>query len=132
MCAATRLSLMSAVCVPVKSILKIVAVKLSAVCAVFRTKSAVPNEAGRGAPPTIVGTTGGFSAELLRSAWRKISARALDRVRAKTRAPRTRAQDWNMCFLPIRNQRPATRALHKPSGRPALLEMPYLLHHTDL
>ena len=38
-----------------KSILKIVAVKLSAVWAVLRMKSAVPNEAGRGAPMAVVG-----------------------------------------------------------------------------
>src|SRR3982751_5542788 len=76
MCAFRRLSLVSAVCVPVKSILKMVAVNVMAVIAVFNTKSAVPNEAGRGAPVVVVGTVGGFSAALLRSACKIVSARA--------------------------------------------------------
>src|SRR6185436_18740038 len=59
--AATRLSLISAVCVPVKSILNIVAVNVIAVCASFSTNNAVPNDAGLGAPPTSVGTVGGVS-----------------------------------------------------------------------
>jgi hypothetical protein len=67
---------------------------------VFRRKSAVPNEAGRGAPIAVVGTTGGFSAELLRSAWRKVSARALalDKVRAKKSTPAIPIKKRNMFF----------------------------------
>ena len=56
------LSFVSAVCVPVKSILKIVAVNVIDVIASLMTKIAVPNDAGRGAPVVSVGTVGGFSA----------------------------------------------------------------------
>src|SRR3954470_11472861 len=76
MCALRRLSFVSAVCVPVKSMLKMVAVNVIAVIAVFSTKSAVPNEAGRGAPVIVVGTVGGTSAASLRLACKIVSARA--------------------------------------------------------
>ena len=47
MWALPRLSLMSAVCVPVTSILKIVAVNVMNVAALSMKKLAVPNDAGR-------------------------------------------------------------------------------------
>ena len=55
MWAATRLSLTSAVCVPVTSMLKIVAVNVMNVIASSMKKLAVPNDAGRGAPAAVVG-----------------------------------------------------------------------------
>jgi len=44
------------------------------VIASFRTNVAVPNDAGLGAPPTNVGTVGGFSWEFVRFAKRKVAA----------------------------------------------------------
>src|SRR5262245_19793677 len=54
-CAATRLSKVSAVCDPVTSILKIVAVNDIAVRASFNMNVATPKDAGRGAPVEVVG-----------------------------------------------------------------------------
>src|SRR5437868_8281390 len=65
MWAATRLSLASADCAPVKSMLLIVAVKVICVCPAFMLKVAVPKDAGRRAPPVVVGFVGGFSCELV-------------------------------------------------------------------
>src|SRR5262245_65958321 len=64
MCAAVRLSFASAVCDPVKSILKMGAVKVIEVIALFNVKTAAPNDAGLGSPPLVVGIVGGFSWEL--------------------------------------------------------------------
>src|SRR6476646_4267491 len=66
MCAAARLSLVSADCEPVKSMLVIVAVKVICVWAAFMLKVAVPNDAGLRAPPVVVGLVGGFSCEFVR------------------------------------------------------------------
>ena len=57
MWAATRLSFVSAVCEPVKSMLKIVAVIVSCVMASFRTNVAVPKDTGLGVPSENVGIT---------------------------------------------------------------------------
>src|SRR6187402_2178986 len=71
MWASPRLSLMSfGVCVPVTSMLKIV----------------VPNDAGRGWPPAVVGTVGGFSLALFRVAERKVCAPALPANTERSRA----------------------------------------------
>src|SRR5205814_8696408 len=75
MWAAVRLSLTSAVCVPVTSILKIVAVNVIEVMAVFKRNEAVPNDAGLGAPALVVGTVGGFSCALVRFANNRVSAK---------------------------------------------------------
>src|SRR5678810_403561 len=61
MCALVRLSNVSAVCVPVKSMLKTVAVKVIDVCVALIRNVALPNDAGRGAPAAVVGTVGGVS-----------------------------------------------------------------------
>src|SRR5262245_54488883 len=74
MWAATRLSLVSGVCVPVKSMLKIVAVNIRAVIASFRVKIAVPNDAGLGARVVNVGTVGGFSWPFVRFANKMVAA----------------------------------------------------------
>src|SRR2546426_5997414 len=66
MCAAIRLSLVSAVCVPLTSILLIVAVMLMAVSAALIWNRAVPNERGREPPPAAVGFVGGTSCEFVR------------------------------------------------------------------
>src|SRR5215210_2256071 len=65
MCALVRLSLVSAVCEPVKSMLLTVAVTVSAVCAALNWRRAVPNDAGRAAPVVVVGTAGGASCEFV-------------------------------------------------------------------
>src|SRR5579871_2706513 len=83
MCAATRLSFVSTDCVPVKSILKTVAVNVMEVMASLIRKVAVPNEAGRGAPPTSVGLVGGFSPALVRFAVSKMLACAVPQNKAK-------------------------------------------------
>src|SRR5262249_43176159 len=74
MCAAIRLSFTSAVCEPVTSMLKIVAVNVMAVIASFRVKIAVPNDAGLGAPVVNVGTVGGFSWPFVRFANKMVAA----------------------------------------------------------
>src|SRR5712691_2291646 len=74
MWAATRLSFTSAVCEPVKSMLKIVAVNVMAVIASFRVNVAVPNDAGLGAPVDNVGVVGGFSWPFVRFANKMTSA----------------------------------------------------------
>ena len=61
MCAAIRLSFVSAVCDPVKSMLKMDAAKAIEVIALFNTNKAVPKDAGLGSPPLVVGIVGGFS-----------------------------------------------------------------------
>src|SRR5437763_14481036 len=66
MCAAIRLSLVSLVCVPLTSILLIVAVILMAVSAALIWNRAVPNERGREPPPAAVGVVGGTSCEFVR------------------------------------------------------------------
>src|SRR3954464_12240213 len=100
MCALRRLSLVSAVWVPVKSMLKIVAVNVMAVIAVLSTKSAVPNEAGRGAPVLVVGTVGGFSAALLRLACKIVSARAVVVIASAVAATTSPAKKRFMLSLP--------------------------------
>src|SRR5687768_15573473 len=72
-----KLSLVSAVCVPVKSILNTVAENAMAVMAVFSVKVAVPNDAGLGLPvEVVVGMAGGFSWALVRLAKNRVSASA--------------------------------------------------------
>src|ERR1041384_4642807 len=68
MCALVKLSLVSAVCEPVKSILLIVAENVIVVGAVAESilKVAVPKDAGRRAPPEAVGFVGGTSCEFVR------------------------------------------------------------------
>src|SRR6476620_6240665 len=66
MWAATRLSLVSAVCEPLTSMLEIVAVNVIWVCPAFMLKVAVPKDDGRRAPPVVVGLVGGTSCELVR------------------------------------------------------------------
>src|SRR3954470_6485059 len=66
MCAFVRLSLVSAVCEPVTSMLLMVAVNFIAVCALLNWNLAVPNEAGRAAPVDVVGVVGGTSCPLVR------------------------------------------------------------------
>src|SRR5947209_1779227 len=66
MCAASRSSLVSAVCVLVMSMLLTVAVIVMAVCAALRRNLAVPKEAGRAAPVVVVGVVGGTSCEFVR------------------------------------------------------------------
>src|SRR5438874_138020 len=61
MCAATKSSLVSVVCEPVKSILNTVAVNVIAVIASFNLNVANPNDAGLGAPVDVTGCVGGFS-----------------------------------------------------------------------
>jgi hypothetical protein len=61
MCATVRLSFESGVCDPVKSILKTVAVHDMDVMASLISKVALPNEAGRGSPVEVVGTTSATS-----------------------------------------------------------------------
>src|SRR6266567_2599514 len=73
MCAAMRLSFGSADCVPVMSMPVIVAVKVMAVIALFKSNVANPNEV-LGAPPLVVGVVGGFSAALVSVATRMTSA----------------------------------------------------------
>src|SRR5882724_1679662 len=73
-----KLSFVSGVWVPVTSMLKIVAVKVIDVMASLMKKLAVPNDAGRGAPPDVVGTVGGFSAALDRVAVSRTLACAAD------------------------------------------------------
>src|SRR3954453_2836226 len=68
MWARVRSSFWSGVWSPVKSILKMVALKVMAVIASFSTKLAVPKEAGLGAPVEVVGVVGGTSCELVRVA----------------------------------------------------------------
>src|SRR3954451_12569040 len=69
MCAFNRLSFASSgVCDPVTSMLKMVAVNVMEVMASLMKNVAVPNDAGRAAPPDVVGTVGGFSCELVRLA----------------------------------------------------------------
>jgi hypothetical protein len=53
-----------------------VAENVIAVWAVFNTKVAVPNDAGRGAPVAVVGFVGGFSCEVVKSANNIVSANA--------------------------------------------------------
>src|SRR4029450_5278272 len=60
MCAATRLSFGSAVCVPVKSMPTTAAKNDMAVMAWFNVKTAAPDEI-LAAPVLVVGTVGGFS-----------------------------------------------------------------------
>ena len=52
---------MSAVCDPLKSMLKTVAVHDMDVMASLISKVALPNETGRGSPLEVVGTTGATS-----------------------------------------------------------------------
>src|SRR6187402_349150 len=86
-CALVRLSLMSfGVCVPVTSMLKIVAVNVMNDAALSMKKLAVPNDAGRGWPPAVVGTVGGFSLALFRVAERKVCAPALPASTERSRA----------------------------------------------
>src|SRR6187455_3051413 len=86
MWALPRLSLTSfGVCVPVTSMLKIVAVNVMNVDALSMKKLAVPNDAGRGWPPAVVGTVGGFSLALLRVAERKVCAPAVPASRERSR-----------------------------------------------
>src|SRR5258705_2368684 len=90
MCAAIRLSLTSAVCEPVTSMLKIVAVNVMDVIASLMKKEAVPKDAGRGAPPTSVGFVAGFSCAFVRFATRIVEADTLTataRIAAITKIP---------------------------------------------
>src|SRR4051794_35202767 len=66
MWAFVRLSFVSAVCAPVKSMLLTVAVIVNAVSAPFQTKRAVPYEDGRRKPPVVVGFVAGVSCEFVR------------------------------------------------------------------
>src|SRR5436190_9437674 len=86
MWAATRLSLTSGVCVPLTSMLKIVAVNVMKVDVASMKKLAVPNDAGRGWPPTVVGTVGGFSFASAKVAVRKVCAPALAAAADRNRA----------------------------------------------
>src|SRR5437763_16124222 len=61
MCAAVKLSFVSAVCEPVMSMSLIVAFIVIAVSAPLMPKCAVPNEFGLRAPPVKVGFVGGTS-----------------------------------------------------------------------
>src|SRR6266849_1746016 len=89
MCAATRLSFTSAVCEPVTSILKIVAVNVIEVMASLMKKFAVPKDAGRGAPVVKVGTVGGFSWEFVRLAVRSTPALAVLAATAASETTKT-------------------------------------------
>src|SRR5882672_3225228 len=60
-CAAVRLSLISALCVPVKSMLKIVAEKVIAVFASLIVNVAKPNDSGLKPAVVVVGCVAGFS-----------------------------------------------------------------------
>src|SRR5438270_10966631 len=66
MCAAIRLSFVSAVCEPVMSMLLTVAVNVMAVCALLKRNLAVPKEAGLAPPVEVVGVVGGTSCEFVR------------------------------------------------------------------
>src|SRR5215211_5675533 len=66
MCAFVRLSLVSAVCAPVKSMLLTFPDTDSAVWAGLNTKRAVPYEDGRRKPPVVVGFVGGLSCEFVK------------------------------------------------------------------
>ena len=66
MCAAVRLSFVSAVCEPVKSMLLTVPDTDSVVRAALNVKCAVPYEAGRRAPPVVVGLVDGTSCDVVR------------------------------------------------------------------
>src|SRR4051794_9310778 len=68
MWARVRSSFRSGVWSPVKSMLKMVALKVMAVIAAFSTKLAVPKEAALGAPREVVGVVGGTSCEFVRVA----------------------------------------------------------------
>ena len=74
-CAFSRLSFVSAVCEPVKSRLLAVPFMVSAVPAPFKLKRAVPNEAGRRAPPVVVGLVGGTSWEFVRLTSKSVNDR---------------------------------------------------------
>src|SRR5215207_2556341 len=76
MWAIVRLSFVSAVWLPVKSMLNTVAEKVMEVIAVFKTNEAVPNDAGRAPPVLKVGIAGGFSCAFVRFAKRRVSALA--------------------------------------------------------
>src|SRR6185436_16176976 len=65
MCAFVRLSFVSAVCEPVKSMLLTVPLTVSDVSAPLNTKRAVPYDAGRRTPPVVVGFVGGDSCEFV-------------------------------------------------------------------
>src|SRR2546428_10376720 len=99
MWAATRLSLTSAVCEPVKSILKIVAKNVMAVIASFRLNVAVPNDAGLGAPAMSVGFVGGFSWELVRVADKTVFAYPLVAMNRSMRGMNRIACSRNMTGL---------------------------------
>src|SRR5712692_303367 len=99
MWAATRLSLGSAVCEPVKSILKIVAENVRAVIASFRLNVAVPNDAGLGAPVVSVGVVGGFSWELVRVADKMVFAYPLVVMKRSMRGTNKVACSRNMTGL---------------------------------
>src|ERR1041384_4254834 len=75
MCALVKLSLVSAVCEPVKSMLLTVAVIVMAVSPAIKKKCAVPYEAGRRAPPVVIGLVGGTSCEFVRLTVKSFGAR---------------------------------------------------------
>src|SRR3954452_23037942 len=85
MCANVRLSLVSVVCKPVKSMLLIVAENDIEVMASLMTNTAVPNDAGRGAPVLVVGVVGGFSCPLVSVALRVVLAWAPALAASKAR-----------------------------------------------
>src|SRR2546426_1218400 len=68
MCAAIRLSLVSVVCEPVKSILLTVAVNVIDVCVALKRNRALPDDAGLAPPVDVVGVVGGFSCAFVRVA----------------------------------------------------------------
>src|ERR1041384_475965 len=79
MWAAIRSSLGSAVCDQVVSMLLMVALNVSAVCAALNWKRAVPADAGRAAPVVVVGTAGGTSWLLVKLTTKSLTS-AGDRV----------------------------------------------------
>src|SRR4051794_36552045 len=74
MCAAIRLSLVSAVWVPVQSMLNTVTIIVIEGVVSFSTKLAEPNEAGRAVPVDVVGVVGGTSCAFVRVALRLMMA----------------------------------------------------------
>src|SRR4051812_10573622 len=65
MWALVRLSLVSALCEPVKSRFRTVADRVIAVPPGLSWKRAVPKDAGRRAPPVVIGLVGGTSCEFV-------------------------------------------------------------------
>src|SRR2546423_8682699 len=72
MWASTKLSLVSAVCEPVTSMLFMVAVNVIAVWAELNWIFAVPKDAGRAPPTESVGVVGGTSCALVRLATKSL------------------------------------------------------------